>query len=171
MSRICPHCNYARQVSDHAPDWQCPSCQRAYDKAGTPLPPAGFQQYGPAVAERRGGAGKWMLLVLAFAFAAWVGHSLTQSRGVPVVAVAGASQPEVQLYATSWCGYCKATREFFAANGIRYTEHDIEQSSAAYNEHKKLGGHGVPLIVVGDQIINGYDERALRQILKPWLKG
>ncbi|MEN9476337.1 MAG: hypothetical protein RLZZ300_478, partial [Pseudomonadota bacterium] len=37
MSRICPHCNYARQADDKAPDWQCPACEKAYDKAGSAL--------------------------------------------------------------------------------------------------------------------------------------
>jgi len=81
--------------------------------------------------------------------------------------------PPLQLRppATDWCGYCKATREFFAANGIRYTEHDIEKSSSALAEHRKLGGNGVPLIVVGGELVNGCNESALRQLLGPWIRG
>ena len=75
------------------------------------------------------------------------------------------------LYATEWCGYCKMTRAFFAANGIRYTEYDIEKSSEALKQHRKLGGNGVPLIVVGDDVIKGWNEGALRQLLQPWIKG
>lgn len=30
---LCPKCHYQRQPSDHAPDWQCPSCGVAYVKA------------------------------------------------------------------------------------------------------------------------------------------
>lgn len=29
----CPACQYVRQPEDDAPDWQCPSCKRAYAKA------------------------------------------------------------------------------------------------------------------------------------------
>jgi len=171
MSRICPHCNYARKPDDTAPDWQCPACEKAYVKAGSPLPPQGLREYGPNVPPaRRSGAGRWLLVLLAFGAAFWFGSPLLQQRSSPI-ATASASQPEVRLYATEWCGYCKMTREFFAANGIRYTEYDIEKSSEALKEHRKLGGNGVPLIVVGDDVIKGWNEGALRQLLAPWVKG
>ena len=171
MSRICPHCNYARKPDDTAPDWQCPACEKAYAKAGSPLPPEGLREYGPNVArERRGGVGRWLFVLLALVAAFWFGRPLVQHRAAPSE-LAATSQPEVRLYATDWCGYCKMTREFFAANGIRYTEYDIEKSSEALKEHHKLGGNGVPLIVVGDEVINGWNEGALRQLLAPWVKG
>jgi hypothetical protein len=36
----CPKCNYARQPSDTAPDWQCPNCGVAYAKAAAATAPA-----------------------------------------------------------------------------------------------------------------------------------
>ncbi len=171
MHQICPHCNYARQANDQAPDWQCPSCERAYAKAGNSLPPESLRQYAVAAPERRGGAGKWLLVLLAFGVAFWFGRPLLLQRGAQAEAAVTASQPEVLLYATDWCGYCKMSREFFAANGIHYIEHDIEKSSTALSEHRKLGGNGVPLIKVGDEVISGYNEAALRQLLGPWIRG
>lgn len=170
MSRICPHCNYARQSADSAPDWQCPACEKAYVKAGGPLPPPSLCQYATPV-ERRTGGGKWLLVALAFGAAFWFGRPLLQSQSGPSAAAVASGQPEVILYSTEWCGYCKMTREFFAANGIRYTERDIEKSSVALGQHRKLGGRGVPLIVVDDAVIKGYDEPALRQSLAPWIRG
>lgn len=29
----CPNCGYVRKPEDLCPDWQCPSCQIAYNKA------------------------------------------------------------------------------------------------------------------------------------------
>lgn len=172
MSRICPHCNHARQRTEQAPDWQCPSCGRAYAKAGGTLPPASLRRYGPAVAPKgRGGLGKGLLILLLLGVAFWFGRPALQQRDARAAAALAASQPEVVLYATEWCGYCKMSREFFAANGIRYVEHDIEKSSVALGEHRKLGGNGVPLIVVGDEVVKGYNEAGLRQLLAPWLKG
>jgi len=170
MSRICPHCAYARKSSDKAPDWQCPSCEKAYDKAGGTLPPVGFQQYAAGV-KQDSGSRKWLVLLLIAGLVFWFGRPYWQQRSAQAETTLAASQPEVLLYATDWCGYCKATREFFQANGIRYTEHDIEKSSVALGEHRKLGGNGVPLIVVGDEVIKGYNEAALRQLLGPWIKG
>ena len=171
MPRICPHCNHARKADETAPDWQCPACERAYDKAGSSLPPQGLREYGPNVQPaQRAGAGRWLLILIALGAALWFGRPLLPLGAGPI-ATASASQPEVSLYATEWCGYCKMTREFFAANGIRYTEYDIEKSSEALKQHRKLGGSGVPLIVVGDDVIKGWNEGALRQLLQPWIKG
>lgn len=171
MSRICPHCNYARKATDNAPDWQCPSCEKAYVKASAPLPLENLVQYGPNVETRSAGAGKWLLILIAFVAAFWFGRPLLQHGSAPqATAAVSTEQPEVVLYATSWCGYCKMAREFFAANGIRYTEQDIEQSSVALLQHKKLGGNGVPLIVVADEVIKGWNEQALRQLLGPWIR-
>ena len=170
MSRICPHCNYARQADDTAPDWQCPACEKAYDKAGSALPPEGLRQFGSAVQAERRGFSPWLLVLLAFAAAFWLGRPLLQQAAVAGDGAA-ASPPEVRLYATEWCGYCKLTRQFFAANGIQYVEYDIEKSSDALREHRKLGGNGVPLIVVGDEVVKGWNEVALRRLLQPWLRG
>ena len=171
MSRICPHCNYARHPDDQAPDWQCPSCQKAYAKAGGDLPSGSLRTDGAnGRSGSRAGLGRWLLVLLVFGVALWFGRSLLHSPLSSGDAMA-AGQPEVRLYATEWCGYCKLTREFFAANGIRYVEYDIEKSSESLREHRKLGGNGVPLIVVGDEVIKGWNEGALRQLLRPWLRG
>ncbi|MGE5471115.1 MAG: glutaredoxin family protein [Bacteroidota bacterium] len=184
MNRICPHCGHARENNASVPDWQCPKCEKAYSKAGASLPPDSFRQYGhPAAQQRQGRGGKWLLLLLVLAAAFWFGRPLLQQRGTGPGALASAasaqaatgesssSQPEVHLYATDWCGYCKATRSFFLANGIRYVEHDIEKDSAALQTHRQLGGNGVPLVVIGDDVIKGYNEATMRDLLRPWLKG
>src|SRR5690625_8021050 len=58
----------------------------------------------------------------------------------------------VELYGTSWCGYCANARRFFDANGIPFADLDIERSPAAEQAFQQLGGRGVPLIRVGDEI-------------------
>ena len=171
MIRICPHCGHNRQDIDSVPDWQCPKCEKAYGKAGGGQPPESFRQYGHnAVEPRAGGAGKWFLLLLILAAAFWFGRPLLLHKTAGTAGMQAAGQPEVHLYATDWCGYCKATRAFFEANGIRYTEHDIEKSSDALLTHRKLGGNGVPLVVIGDEVIKGYNEATMRELLQPWLR-
>jgi len=78
----------------------------------------------------------------------------------------GVTRPEVKMYATDWCGYCRKAREYFARNGIHYTELDVEKSEAARVEYKSMGARGVPLILVGTQRMNGYSEQRLAQMLK-----
>lgn len=174
MAITCPNCNYVRLPSDRAPDWQCPSCERAYNKAaGAPLNENyGRLQLSSAHRSPERGRLKWILLIAILVggvglFDPFGGPKLRHGN-LPSAQAQG--QPEVTLYATDWCGYCAATRRFFAVNGIQYTELDIEKSSEAAKIHRALGGNGVPLIVIGDDIVNGYNEAHLRQLLRPWLK-
>ena len=175
MTRICPKCHYARKESDSAPDWQCPSCQVAYCKVGGEPVGASYGRYGAPLVERgtaQGGSFKWILIATVIGAGIWLGKPLWHRSAHPAAAVMAVAQaqPSVTLYSTEWCGYCAATREFFDANGIQYTDIDVEKSTAGYERHKQLGGNGVPLIEVGAEIIQGYDQEELRANLRPWLK-
>lgn len=77
-----------------------------------------------------------------------------------------AQNGEVVLYATAWCGYCKATRDLLAREGVAYREFDIEASAEGAKLYRALGGRGVPLLEVGDQVIRGYNEKAILAALK-----
>jgi mycoredoxin len=72
---------------------------------------------------------------------------------------------QASLYATEWCGYCARTRAFFKENNIAFREFDIEKSSDAHAEYKRLGGNGVPVVLIAEQVIHGYDEPAIRSAL------
>jgi len=81
------------------------------------------------------------------------------------------SLPEIILYSATWCGYCTATRHFFKENRIQFTEHDIENTAEGIDGYRKLGGGGgVPLIIIGNKTIHGFDESSLRRTLKPWIR-
>jgi glutaredoxin len=70
----------------------------------------------------------------------------------------------VIMYATSWCGYCKKARNYFEKNRVRYVEYDIEKNPRAKEEFDRLGGKGVPLIVVGRTKMRGFSEAGFRDI-------
>lgn len=72
--------------------------------------------------------------------------------------------PAVVLYSTEWCGYCQKTRELFDKHDIAYQEYDIERYAWAHDEYKALGGEGIPLIKVDDQIIKGYDKSKILRL-------
>jgi glutaredoxin len=97
---------------------------------------------------------------------------ISSYSGTPVVSgkapapAAAAARAEVKMYSTDWCGYCRQAREYFARNGIRYTEVDIEKSAAARSEYERLGGRGVPVILVGAQRMNGFSEPSMSALLK-----
>ena len=173
MTRICPKCNYVRKETDDVPDWQCPSCQVAYNKVGGEPVAANYGRYGaPVVSDKRSDSGvaKWIIAAVLVGAGFWVSKPLWHGAKKPVTVAVASAQPPVTLYSAEWCGYCTATREFFDANGIQYTELDVEKNSAGYEGHKKLGGQGVPLIVIGDDVIHGYNAGHIQSLLQPWLK-
>ncbi len=72
---------------------------------------------------------------------------------------------QVILYATSWCGYCQKAREYLARNHIAYKEYDIEKSSEGRRQFVALRGSGVPLILVSNHQIRGWNQGALTAAL------
>ena len=86
----------------------------------------------------------------------------TPAAETPAAAPRPAAAPAgpVIMYATSWCPYCAKARAYFSRNGIAYTEYDIEKSATANAEFKRLGGRGVPLILVGRERVEGFNELA-----------
>lgn len=72
----------------------------------------------------------------------------------------------VTMYSTSWCGYCRKARRYFNARNIKFKEHGIEKSRWARAQYNKLGGSGVPLIVVGGSIMRGFSVDTFESLYK-----
>ncbi len=71
---------------------------------------------------------------------------------------------KVVLYSTDWCGYCKKAKKYFARKGISFTEYDIEKNAKARRQYKKMGAKGVPVILVGNKRMNGFNEKAFEKM-------
>lgn len=72
---------------------------------------------------------------------------------------------KVVMYSTEWCGVCKKAKKYMQTNDIDFKEYDIEKNTNAKRKFKKLGGRGVPLILVGDQRMSGFSVRKLDSML------
>ena len=70
----------------------------------------------------------------------------------------------VVMFSAQWCGYCRKARSYFQSNRIRFRERDIEKDATAEREYKRLGGNGVPLILVGEQRMDGFSEDSFRRL-------
>lgn len=71
----------------------------------------------------------------------------------------------VVMYSTPGCGYCARARQFFQQYNVAYTEKNIRASKSARKKFKQLGGRGVPLIMVGNTRIRGFNVPALKSAL------
>lgn len=72
----------------------------------------------------------------------------------------------VTIYSTPTCGYCNMAKDFFASNNINYTEYNVATDETKRNEMiEKTGQMGVPVITIDNEVVIGFDENRLRQLL------
>ena len=75
-------------------------------------------------------------------------------------------KPAVTIYSTPVCHFCHAAKEFFAENNVTYTEHDVVGDAEKRQEMIDMTGQmGVPVIRIGDDVIIGFDEPKLKELL------
>ncbi len=73
---------------------------------------------------------------------------------------------KVTIYSTPYCVYCKMAKEFFKKNNIAYEEKDVASDTAAQQEMIASSGQmGVPVIRIGERIIIGFDQPAIKEAL------
>jgi glutaredoxin-like YruB-family protein len=74
--------------------------------------------------------------------------------------------PEVILYTTPTCTYCKSAKAFFEEHGIDYEEIDVSRDVEKAQELiEKSGQTGVPVIEIDGEIIIGFDKRRIAKAL------
>ncbi len=71
----------------------------------------------------------------------------------------------VTVYTSETCGYCHMLKEYLKDKEIAYTEKNISTDSQARNELISRGYRGVPIVLVGDETIVGFDQAKLDQLL------
>lgn len=72
---------------------------------------------------------------------------------------------DVIIYSTEWCPYCKVLRNTLNQYKIPYVEYDTEQSIRGFTGYWALRGRGVPLSVIGEAVIHGYDGQVITDAL------
>jgi len=72
----------------------------------------------------------------------------------------------VTIYSTPTCHFCHAAKEFFKANSIAYTEHDVASDVEKRKEMmEKSGQMGVPVIIIDDELTVGFDKPKIAKLL------
>lgn len=72
----------------------------------------------------------------------------------------------VTIYSTPVCHFCHLAKEFFAENNIAYVEHDVASDLDKRKEMIDVTGQmGVPVIQIGDDIVIGFDEAKVKELL------
>jgi glutaredoxin 3 len=77
-----------------------------------------------------------------------------------------ADQKQVTIYSTPTCHFCHAAKEFFEANHVAFTDYNVASDLTKRQEMiQKSGQMGVPVIDVGGELVVGFDEDRLRELL------
>lgn len=74
---------------------------------------------------------------------------------------------KVVIYTTQWCPFCKEAKKYLVANNIAFTERDIEKGDEQVKAlYQSIGYKGIPKIIIGDVIINGFNRPILKAELE-----
>ncbi len=73
---------------------------------------------------------------------------------------------KVVIYSTPTCPYCKKAKEYFSQKGISYVDYDVAGDRDKAREMiQKSGQMGVPVIMIGDEIVVGFNQSKVDELL------
>jgi glutaredoxin len=59
-------------------------------------------------------------------------------------------------------------KEFLSRAGVPFTAHNVDEDDRAYDELIARGWRAVPVTIIGDHAIKGFDEDALKAAIADW---
>ncbi len=76
------------------------------------------------------------------------------------------TQPKVVVFTTPTCTYCNSVKRYFREKNIRFTEIDVSRDmSAAADMQRRTGQMGVPVILINNRPIIGFDVNKINSLL------
>lgn len=67
----------------------------------------------------------------------------------------------VVVYTSSTCPYCTLAKDYLEEKGVEYTEKNVQSDPAARKELMAMGHMGVPVVVIGEEQIVGFDKNKI----------
>jgi len=72
-----------------------------------------------------------------------------------------AKPPRITVYSSSGCSHCRQLKQWLQQHQIKFMEFDVQRNQRAFKDFQRLGGRGVPLLVVGERKIQGFNPKQL----------
>ncbi len=73
---------------------------------------------------------------------------------------------KVIVYSTPTCHFCHMAKDFFAEKGVAFEDFDVAQNLEKRKEMvEKSGQMGVPVIVIKDQVVVGFNKPKIMELL------
>jgi glutaredoxin-like YruB-family protein len=73
---------------------------------------------------------------------------------------------KVKIYSTPSCMYCNMAKTYLKGNKIEYEDYDVGKDLEKRKEMIEQSGQmGVPVIIIGSEVIVGFDKERMASIL------
>lgn len=73
--------------------------------------------------------------------------------------------PKIKIYTSTTCSHCSAAKEYLKERKYSYEEKNVSTDPQAKKELMKMGYMGVPIIMVDDNVIEGFNKNKLDELL------
>lgn len=71
----------------------------------------------------------------------------------------------IKVYSSSTCTNCVAAKEYLKEKGYEYEEKNISTDPEAKKELISMGYMGVPIIMIDEEVVVGFNKSKLDEIL------
>lgn len=76
------------------------------------------------------------------------------------------NQPKVIMFSTPTCSFCNTAKRYFREKKIRFKDIDVSRDmNAARDMQKRTGQSGVPVILINNRPIIGFDKNKIDRML------
>lgn len=73
---------------------------------------------------------------------------------------------QVIIYIAHTCSRCNDVKAYFENKDIEFVEKDVQKSQEAKNELLSMGYRNVPIILIGDDEVVGFNKNKLDKLLE-----
>ena len=76
-------------------------------------------------------------------------------------------QPRIVLFSTPTCSWCRRIKEYLRKKKLRFKEIDVSKDrKAAEDMVRKTGQQGVPVILINNRPVVGFDKQKIETLLE-----
>lgn len=90
---------------------------------------------------------------------------IIKSSKIEIIFIGGIYMKNVVVYTSSTCPYCTLAKDYLNDKGVEYTEKNVSTDRTAREELMAKGHTGVPVIVIDNEEIVGFDKAKIDSLL------
>jgi glutaredoxin-like YruB-family protein len=72
----------------------------------------------------------------------------------------------ITIYTSSTCPHCQSAKKYFLSKGYKFDDKNVQENREYRKELLDKGYRGVPIIIIDEVEIVGFDKEKIDQLLK-----